>query len=168
MEGSFGARQQSSEGRRVTKPDLEPLPIRKRRELLVVPKPVEPPSARKERVTLLEVQPDSVIIQLPENQELVGKLQAKLVEYKARLKEESLALAAKEIPPVERPPFTTATRYKILVLSELLEAGSVNVDRLKRDIEKDEGSLVEHDFDNAWRVIKDYCETGGKNTRKES
>lgn len=89
-----------------------------------------------------------LVITLPEEKR--SRLTAKLAEYKERLtQDQEMRLNA---------------MHKIYVLERLLSDGSIKPADLSAKIAKDLGSDFDPDlFDTAYRVIKDYCETGGAN-----
>lgn len=77
-------------------------------------------------------------------------LRRKLDEYKERLDE------------FTAPEMQLDTIYKIAVLEPLLLDGVVDQDRVLESLKEKYGSVDEQTFRNAWRVINDYVETGGK------
>ena len=103
-------------------------------------------------------------IKLPENSEMVQRLQDKLGDYKQRLEYEE-----SEIDPYKAPETVFSmlvdTRYKIAVLEKLLNDGEVNTFELSKELNDQDGRLDTQAFNNACAVIDDYCKTGGKNVR---
>jgi len=55
--------------------------------------------------------------------------------------------------------------YKIFILEKLLNEGSVNFESVREKAIEEYDSIDEAIFDNAYGVIKDYNETGGKNNQ---
>lgn len=80
---------------------------------------------------------------LPQDKELIRRLNLKLIEYKKRYDEGG----------------RISTQCKVIILSRLLENGKVSLEfsEFSKEIKCDIAL-----FDRAYWVIKDYCETGGK------
>lgn len=100
------------------------------------------------------------VLMLPEDQSRVEELKAKLAEYEVRLE------ARIEQNPYKPLSENHSLRYKIAVLSKLLEDGQLNLGTFSEDLISKEGE----DFNinalkNAVAVINDYVETGGKKAR---
>lgn len=92
----------------------------------------------------------SPVIELPKDPKRVVQLRMKLQEYRNR------------IDP-RRPIKFQPVRYKIEVLSRLLEGGRVETWELSRELAKKDGVFNDALFQNACGVIDDYCTTGGEN-----
>lgn len=102
----------------------------------------------------------SVII-LPQNENLVEKLRAKLAQYERRL---AISQARTNLDSRYRAPEQLMgsdkidSKYKIAVLQRVLETGSVDTSILRRELLAEEGEMFnETVFDNACCVIKNYC-----------
>lgn len=92
------------------------------------------------------------VIKLPKDKELVKNLQKKLKEYKKRLKEKFSDL------------YRIDAICKIAVLEPLLQNGIVDTKNLLAELKRGTPGFEPGDrLDNAYAVIKDYCETGGMN-----
>lgn len=103
-------------------------------------------------------------IELPQDVEIVHKMQAKLLEYRERLKSETLGIGP-QTSPEQAFLMTADTRYKIAVLERLLLDGKVGTQQLARELNGKDGPLFDPQiFENACRVVEDYVETGGKRT----
>ena len=89
-----------------------------------------------------------------EDTALVARLKAKAEEYKERL-------AAN---PYSAPEQMAGTTYRLRLLEELLEHGTIDTWDLSRTINSEMGWIRSDRFDNACGVVTDYIETGGANT----
>ncbi len=98
-------------------------------------------------------------ITLPKkNIRLVGQLQQKLQEYKARLKEVKKNMVGKQLSRWPDMIVAKNTEYKIAVLGELLRDGKVvfyEVEKRLRQKQKNHFSYP--DLDDAFEVIRCYC-----------
>lgn len=103
------------------------------------------------------------IIELPTNPSLRQRLEIKLNEYRARLIDQQKAATAYDAPEVILTN-TADTRYKIAVLEKLLADGKVDTFALSRELSARDSVFTVDAFDNACRVIEDYCKTGGKHS----
>jgi hypothetical protein len=77
-------------------------------------------------------------------------LERKLQEYKGRL------------DPYIPPEHQLDTIYKIAVLEPLVETGTVRQTEVREALQAKYGFVVDMAFSNAWGVIVDYVETGGR------
>jgi hypothetical protein len=93
----------------------------------------------------------SAKIEFPKDKDRQKQLQIKYQEYCARL---------------ARNPNELSTKYKKIILKELIQKGEVKSYEIFNKILREVGSIKENVFVNAWEVIEDYCLTGGQNTDK--
>lgn len=107
---------------------------------------------------------DSSKIELPEDPKefevIVKRLQNKLEDYKSRLKQQE---------ETKEPAYKIAdTKLKIYVSEEILTMGTrfnaydLSL-KLSKSFKKEGREFDLLAFDSAYKVIKDYCETGGEN-----
>ena len=97
---------------------------------------------------------DGDILTLPTDTVRVAQLQAKLEEYKQRLKQSR-----------QGEGDTTTERdsiCKIAVLEPLLANGKIDLDLVRKQVMQEYGDCLPY-FHNAFGVIADYCDTGGIN-----
>ena len=87
------------------------------------------------------------VLRLPEDR---YPLVRKLAEYKTR------------IEPFRAPELQLDTLYKIAVLEPLVRDGEVNRTATREALSEAYGTVDERLFHNAWGVIMDYIETGGR------
>ncbi|MSU54681.1 MAG: hypothetical protein EXS48_02530 [Candidatus Staskawiczbacteria bacterium] len=96
-------------------------------------------------------------IELPKDDpELVGKLRTKLEEYKVRLVEKERKIDIYKSPQ-QRKEITASTRYKVAVLQEVIDNGSVDTQELSNRLAVEDGIFSLEDFENACSVIDSYC-----------
>jgi hypothetical protein len=100
-----------------------------------------------------------ITIDLPKDAGQVEKLKLKLAEYRERL-ERMLA----ENPQADEEALAD-TRYKIALLANLLEKGSINTADIARDLAELYSSVYRAKFNSAIVVINDYAITGGNLTK---
>jgi hypothetical protein len=98
----------------------------------------------------------SLVIERPEDPELLEKLRQKLAEYRNTLF---------DCCPINSPETLTDAYYKITVLHTVLEQGEVNCWVISKMIAHRCGRIDYKIFSNACGVIADYCETGGQNVK---
>ena len=72
--------------------------------------------------------------------------------------DDSLALAARGVPVLERPGHTIDTRYKIMFLQRLLDTGRLDYNAFLAETQQTIKGIDMILFQNAFRVIKNYCE----------
>ncbi len=79
------------------------------------------------------------------------KLEAKLQEYNGRLQ------------PYQAPEIQFDTICKIAISKALVETGEADLLEIQQELKNKYGNSFDNEaFSNAWAVIKDYVETGGK------
>lgn len=99
---------------------------------------------------------------LPDDKELVAKLERKLTEYKKRL-EEQKEIADDGWTAKERvAELTSETRHKIAVLEELLTNKVIDTHELSRRLKQEDKFYSVRYFERACAVINDYVTTGGE------
>lgn len=114
-------------------------------------------SPEKRSLTFEDLQ-NKFTIKLPEDPELVAKLQRKLDEYNDRSKG-----IEKFIADDKDNPRIAGHLYQVFLLGELLRRGSINYDQTRNmaavseDIRKG-GKFNEEMFDKVFDLIKDYAE----------
>ena len=101
------------------------------------------------------------VIELPQDEAKIARLDQKLIEYLGRIRK-----LRKENPyqPPEDPMFRDA-EYKITILGSLLKKGSVNARDISRELNQKFNGFDKARFENAYKVINDYCKTGGEHAR---
>lgn len=104
----------------------------------------------------------SIKIFLPQNRNARARLEKKLDEYEKRVAQ------LKEACPYENKDITynSFNGYKALLTRRLCQRGEVQSLELAQELKEEFGSLDPDSYNNAVRVIYDYCRTGGKNVRK--
>lgn len=109
------------------------------------------PVTKEERVRKPSTR--SLAIALPSDKKLVERLEAKLDEYKKRLTPAPLADQQN-------------LYFKLHTLESLLktETGEIQFVEISNELRQRIGHKFDYkEFVSAYRVIKDYCETGGEN-----
>lgn len=87
------------------------------------------------------------VICLPEDEALIRRLEAKLLEYQERIQQSG----------------RISTISKHFILSKLLESGAINTNYLRKKMrEKYAERFSGEKFENACDVIESYCTNGGK------
>lgn len=89
------------------------------------------------------------VITLGKDPKLRGKLERKLAEYNTRLESSN-------------PEHVKDAHLKIIVLSLVLEKGSVSVEEIKESVSKEFDSVDNERFDDAVWIINEYCTKGGR------
>ena len=104
-------------------------------------------------------EPAEIVINLPENKELVEKLTKKLAEYRER--QEDIERRRGGGAPEQNEPLLAKARglhYKTTVLERLLQGGAVSSEMLRSQMRQEDGEAFnEADFDNAVGVIDAYA-----------
>ncbi|GEM_PF-5396001 len=120
------------------------------------------------------VEADYPLIEFPQDQDIVVRLQAKLGQYRERLLaiREDAELAFQARNPYKAPeqnPYTpdrSSLKYKIAIVEQLLAAnGPLSATAVIADVTKKVPPFYPQIFKEAWAVIKDYVEKGGTNIR---
>ena len=103
----------------------------------------------------------SIKIFLPQNRAAKARLEKKLNEYERRVEQ------LKKACPFDNPDisYNSFNGYKALLARRLCLRGEVNSLELAQELKEEFGSLDTDSYNNAVRVIYDYCHTGGKNVR---
>jgi hypothetical protein len=103
----------------------------------------------------------SVRIFLPQNPSAKARLEKKLNEYERRVAQ------MKQVCPYDNPDisYNSFNGYKALLARRLCLRGEVQSRELAEELKEEFGSLDTDSYNNAVRVISDYCRTGGKNVR---
>jgi hypothetical protein len=93
------------------------------------------------------------------NIELVARLKLKLQEYDERLAKHKADNPYKDSQVLKDEMLGTIYRKRLI--EELLKTGSVMTWELSRTLEREDGGVDRHRFENSCGVIGDYIETGG-------
>lgn len=96
---------------------------------------------------------------LPDQPEVLSRLQKKISEYQNRLMQKN----GSEHPEAL---YSTLTGYKAVIAQRLTQRGQVDTYALSKELQEEYGYVDSLAFNNAAGVIEDYCRTGGKNVRK--
>jgi hypothetical protein len=100
-------------------------------------------------------------IRLPDDPLIKIRLKKKLTEYEKRL--EKLKQECKHNNP--ELAFNSSPGYKAQIVRRLITVGEVKTPEMAKEIKEEFGTLDFDMFNNAAKVIYDYCRTGGKNVR---
>ena len=100
------------------------------------------------------------IVSLPDDPILISSLQNKLLEYYNRLNLMSL-----NVTPSLEVYLNNSSFYKHYILKSVFENGKegINPDDSYIKMKDKYGEISSELFEQAFRVIEDYCKTGGKN-----
>lgn len=115
--------------------------------------PEQPP--RKEQI---------IAIYSPERIETVQVFQQKFNEYKKRLQEQTLQYGKSPVNPKQLNEVLD-TRYKMKVISSLLTEGKADWLTIQKELKEQDLAVDFTILEDAFMVINDYKETGGKNIK---
>lgn len=106
----------------------------------------------------------SVTIFLPQKNKIRARLEKKLNEYENRVEQ------LKRLCPHDNPEisYNSFNGYKALLVRRLFLRGEVQSREMAEELREEFGTLDTDNYNNAVRVISDYCRTGGRNVRKGS
>ena len=103
-------------------------------------------------------------IRLPNNPEIKNKLKKKLFDYERRI--QKIKQEQKHNNP--ELALNSSPGYKAEIVRRLITVGEVRTPEMAKEIKEEFGTLDYDLFNNAVKVIYDYCRTGGKNVKNGS
>ncbi|RJP46561.1 MAG: hypothetical protein C4548_02445 [Desulfobacteraceae bacterium] len=103
-------------------------------------------------------------IRLPDDPLIKTRLKKKLSEYEKRL--EKLKKDCKHNNP--DLACNSSPGYKAQIVRRLITVGEVKTPDMAKEIKEEFGTIDFDKFNNAAKVIFDYCRTGGQNVKSGS
>ena len=103
-------------------------------------------------------------IRLPGDPEIKNKLKKKLFDYERRI--QKIKQEHKHDNPVLA--LNSSPGYKAEIVRRLITVGEVKTSEMAKEIKEEIGTLDVELYNNAAKVIYDYCRTGGKNVKSGS
>ncbi len=106
----------------------------------------------------------NLTIRLSNDPEIKNKLKKKLFDYEKRIQK------LKQECTHNNPELAlnSSPGYKALIVRRLITVGEVKTPEMAKEIKEEFGTLNVELFNNATKVIYDYCRTGGKNVKSGS
>lgn len=103
-------------------------------------------------------------IRMPDDPQIKNKLKKKLFDYEKRI--QKLREKCKHNNP--ELACNSSPGYKAQIVRRLITVGEVRTSEMVKEIKEEFGTLDCDMFNNAAKVIYDYCRTGGKNVKSGS